>query len=324
MKLQTKAIYNLLRLNAQDSPPSKKVESWALEDLREVPMEKLFQKLSSLGIALDKRSFASFAEECDTPEELADLLLENGEDLKLHDRVYLLLFEIWRRTLPEKQSLSIFCDELDTRIFLYDQGVLESDEPIQDVLANLQEILDENQDEGEDPAAIFRAVSEYCAHDLEGFLYDYIAELLDGGDVGYASELLEGFSPFLPKSVWFQFLRARITSFTNPAKANAEVAEILDHHPELDTEFLFETLRFLSISGEHPLFLAVTQTIIAQLKREEEFAELMEIAADYYRRLDQDDIEMAIERIMKKRSSKPPSLFNPQDPDLKAFAQSLK
>ena len=58
--------------------------------------------------------------------------------------------------------------------------------------------------------------------------------------------------------------------------------------------------------------------IIAQLETEEEFEELLEIAADYYRRLDQDDVEMAIERLMKKRSLKTIP-FDPLDPDLKVF-----
>ncbi len=322
MKIQTKAIYNLLRLNAQETSGAD-VEPWALENLRDISLDALFQRLSVWGISLDKNSFISFAAECDTPEDLAELLQEESVSPKQHDQVYLLIFELWRRFLPEKQSLSIFCDELDHRIFLYDQGVFESDEPIQDILANLQEILDENQDEGEDPLEIFQAISEYCAHDLEGFIYDYITELLDGGDVSYAQELAEGFFPFLPKSLWTQFLRARILSFSDPSKANAEVARILDKHPDNETPFLFETLRFLSVSGEHRLFIAVIQKIIAQLQTEEEFEELLEIAADYYRRLDQDDVEMAIERLMKKRSLKT-FTFDPRDPDLKVFAQSLK
>ena len=322
MKLQTKAIYNLLRLNAQEESEVD-AKPWALEDLREISLENLFQKLVAFGISLDRNAFFSFAAECDTPEELAQLLLEESISAEQFDQAYLTIFELWRRLLPEKQSLSVFCDELDHRIFLYDQGALESDEPIQDMLANLQEILEENLDEGEAPLDIFRAISEYCAHDIEGFLYDYISGLLDDGDVGYASELMEGFFPFLPDSIWSQFLRARALSFTDPSKANAEVARILDEHPHNETAFLFETLRFLSVSGEHRLFIAVIQKIIAQLQTEEEFEELMKMAADYYRRLDQDEVEIAIERLMKKRSVKN-FTFDPRDPDLKAFARSLK
>lgn len=322
MKLQTKAIYNLLRLNAQETSGAE-VEPWALENLRDVSMDILFQRLSVWGISLDKNSFTSFAGECDTPEELTELLLEESVSPKEHDQAYLVIFELWRRILPEKQSLSIFCDELDHRIFLYDRGSLETDEPIQDILANLQEILDENQDEGEVPVEIFQAISEYCAHDIEGFIYDYITELLDSEDVGYAQELIEGFSPFLPESIWVLFLKARVLSFSDSSRGNAEVAQILDKYPDNETPFLFETLRFLSVSGEHRLFIAVIQKIIAQLETEEEFEELLEIAADYYRRLDQDEVEMAIEQLMKKRSLKT-FTFDPRDPDLKVFAQSLK
>lgn len=318
MKLQTKAIYNLLRLNPQD--PSE-VEPWAIEDLRNVSLEILFQRLAPLGVVLDKRAFCAFAEECDTPEELTELLGEGA--FKEYDQIYLLLFELWRRILPERQSLSIFCDELDYRIFCYDQGLLESDELIQDALANLQEILEENFDKGEKPAVIFEAVSEYCAHDLEEFLYEYIAELLDDEETGYAQELLEGFSPFLPDSLWLAFLRARLLAFKNPAKANGEIAHILDKHPKNETAFLFEVLQFLAVSGEHSLFIAVIQTIIMQLESEEQFTELMEIAADYYRRLDQEDVEQAIERLMKSRSARAPA-FHSEDPDLKIFAKSLK
>ncbi|MDP1608749.1 MAG: hypothetical protein Q8L98_05500 [Chlamydiales bacterium] len=322
MKLQTKAIYNLLRLNPQEASQAD-VKPWALEDLRQVALESLFQRLANLGVSLQKPTFVSFAEECDTPEELVELLVEEGISPEHYDQMYLLIFELWRRILPEKQSLSIFCDELDHRIFQYDQELLDSDESIQDILANLQDILEENVDEGEDPIRVFSLIGEYCAHDIEGFLYDYIAELLDHADDGYAGELLDGFSPFVSESFWFEFLRARALSFTDPFKANAEIARILDKHPQNETSFLFDILRFLSISGEHRLFIAVIQKIIAQLDSEEQFEELMAIAADYYRRLDQEDVEKAIERLMKKRSSSTYQ-FNPKDPDLKTFAQSLK
>ncbi|HAB99878.1 MAG TPA: hypothetical protein DCE71_08660, partial [Parachlamydiales bacterium] len=95
-----------------------------------------------------------------------------------------------------------------------------------------------------------------------------------------------------------------------------------DKHAAYESPFLVETLRFLSVCGENRLCSAVIQKFIAQLQTEEEFEELLEIAADYYRMLDQDDVEMAIERLMKKRSLKT-FTFDPRDPDLKVFAQSL-
>jgi hypothetical protein len=322
MKLQTKALYNLIRLNASETP-SAAVEPWALEDLRSTSLESLFQTLGKAGIFLDKQSFISFAEESDTPEDLTEILLEESTSPQQYDQVYLSVFELWRRFLPEKQSLSIFCDELDFRIFLYDQDQLESDESIQDILANLKEVLDENIDEGAIPVESFDILTEYCAHDVEGFLYDYISDLLDSGNAIYASELIEGFCAYVSEPIWFDFLRARMLSFTDPAKANAEIARILDQNPTEDTPFLFEVLRFLAVSGDHRLFIAVIQKILIHLQSEEEFEEVMEIAADYYRRLDKDEVETAIERLMKKRKNSHVQ-FSVNDPDLRSFAESLK
>src|SRR5690606_18870981 len=134
------------------------------------------------GIQIDRQSFFHFADSCDTPEELTDLLLPDAAAEKQRDSVYLILFKLWRRLVPKKQSLSVFCEELDHQIFLYDMGELSSDEPIQDALANLLEILDENADSGVDPQEVLQAITEYCAHDLESFILDYISDLLDSGN----------------------------------------------------------------------------------------------------------------------------------------------
>lgn len=124
--LQTKALYNLLRLNAAEDPLIQ-AESWALEDLRALPLEELFARLNRRGVQLDRSRFLEFANKCDTPEDLTDLLLPDEED-KARDPFYLIVFELWRRLLPERPSLSIFCDELDYQIALYDQEQIESDE----------------------------------------------------------------------------------------------------------------------------------------------------------------------------------------------------
>ncbi len=317
--LQTKALYNLIRLNAKEDPKFS-AEKWALEDLRPLEMKTLFERLKKHGIAIDKEAFFQFAEQCDTPEELADLLLEDEADEKKWDLAYLVLFELWRRLLPEKQSLSIFCDELDQRISLYDQDALENDEPVQDSLANLLEILEENTDSGADPKEVFKAISNYCAHDVESFLYDYISEQLDNNNPYYASELTEGFAPFAQEPIWFDFLKARLVSVTDIGEANTLIHEILDLEPEFP--LLMETLQFLAGSGEHDLFITAIKKILPQLKAEEEFLEVMETVADYYRRLDEDKLEQAIQKLLKGRK-KASGKLNPSDPDLKKLRELI-
>jgi hypothetical protein len=190
--LQTKAIYNLLRLNrAKDL--SVQAEPWALEDLRALGLEELFARLRERNVALDKGLFVQFAEPCDTPEQMTDVLVSDELSEEERDPVYLLIFEAWRRLTPEKPSLSIFGDELDHRIALYDQGSPDSDELVQEGLDHFLEVLEENTD----TEGVFALIAEHCAHDLEGFLRDYIAELVDEGHSVYANELIEGFSPYM-------------------------------------------------------------------------------------------------------------------------------
>ena len=317
--LQTKALYTLLRMQAAEDP-SVKAEKWALENLREAKTEELFSRLRKHKIELDKTSFVQFAESWDTPEDLAELLLPE-EDEEAFDPLYLLLFELWRRLVPEKQSLSIFGDELDFLIGQYDREVLESDEPVQDALANLLEILDENADAGAPPQEVFSAIGDYCAHDLEAFLIDYISEILDSGNEAYAAELIEGFSPYVSDPNWFDFLRARLVSSKDIGEAN-EILRGLLEQKKTDPALLMETLQFLAGGGDHSLFISAVKKMLPLLQTQEELLDLMEIAADYFHRLDQDSVEAAIQKLLKKRKSAEGPI-NPSDPDVKTLQQLL-
>jgi len=293
--LQTKALYNLLRFNAKKDP-SIKAEPWALENLREASLDALWRKLVRLKIPLDATHFVQFAKECDSPEALADLLLDETQ-ANLYDPIYLILFELWRRFFPERASLSIFCDELDFQMDHYDSGELQSDEPIQDGLANLLEILEEHVDQGMSPKLAFTSVSEYLATDLTTFLYDYILDLLDQGGTLYASELIEEFSPYIPDPIRFDCLAVRLQ--TNIVQANQQIKALL--HKPLEQDLLFDLLHLLAAIGEHELFQAAIKKLLPTLTDEEEIEEILDIAIEYYRRLDLDELAQAIVQIKKKR-----------------------
>lgn len=319
--LHTKALYNLLRFNVKDDP-STPHEPWAVEDLRFLSLDDLFQRLKKEAVALDRNLFMEFAETAETPEDLAEILLNEAEDPKQQDRVYLVLFELWRRLLPEKISLSLFCDELDHLIDLYDRKKLDSDELIQDALANLKNVLEENVDAGGKPRDVFAAIEEDCAHDLESFLYDYIADLLDTGNHYYASELIDSFSSFVPDPLWFKILSARLLAFTDPVEANWKMAELLKQ--DLDLPLLMESLRFLSKAGDKDLLVQAIEKTMPLLETEEEFQEVLQIASDFYRLLDHDDLEKSILLIIKKRKSPPERPLDPEDPDLRLFSQLIR
>jgi hypothetical protein len=286
-----------LRLSAKEDP-SIEAEPWALEDLREVPTDALWKKLGRLKISLGPEELVKFAEECDGPEMLTDLLLDETKSDQ-YDQLYLVLFELWRRHFPERASLSIFCDELDFQIDRYDNEALQSDEPIQDGLANLLEILEGHVDEGMSAQEAFKSVSTYFANDLSTFLYDYIADLLDQENALYAAELLEEFTPYMPNSIRFECLSARLVSETDVVRANQMIRELLDK--ELEPDQLFDLLQLLAAIGDHDLFQTAIKKLLPFVQEEEDIEEMMDLAVEYYRRLDLDRLEQAVLRIQEKK-----------------------
>ncbi len=201
MFLQRKALYNLIQLQitciqADEDLDATKLEPWQTVNYREHSTECLVGELHSLNLKFDIGDLELYAKEFDAPEELAEHLAEELSPLE-SDRLFLVIFELWRRLFPEKQSLSLFCDELDYQIILYDAGQSDSPTDIQNAIAHLQLILDDNVDAGVKPAKAFEQIQTYCANGLEDFLYDYIFDQIEEGDEAYARDLLDGFYKFL-------------------------------------------------------------------------------------------------------------------------------
>lgn len=326
MESERRALYNALRANWQ-ADPLMKVQPWQVEDYRSLPMEEIFKRLEEKDIHLQRNSFSALAENADSPEELCEHLLADFQLSQAdHDQIYLLIFELWRRLVNEKPCLSIFCDELDHQIFAYDHGTLARAEDIQDTLANLEMILDENVDEGADPSTIFETVSNCCANNLETFLYDYIAEQIDNHNYSYAGELFDGFCPFVKDVIWFDFLRARLLSHTDPEGSDPVIRKlILDIKKQQDLDLSLEALSFLANGGDADFFRTLAKQTVPLLETEEDFQELLSICADYYHFLDKDQEEQLIQQILQDRPQNDlESQIQPKDAHVKEFLKIIK
>lgn len=325
MELERRTLYNLLRMNWQNDP-NLAVQPWQVEDYRVMPLEALFKRLKENDIFLDRVSFLALAESLETPEDLADeLLADRNLDPLGQDQVYLVIFELWRRFVPEKLCLSIFCDELDHQIDLYDRGEIDDAEPIQDVLANLEVILEENVDNGGNPQEVFEEINLKCANDLESFLYDFIADQIYNKDYIYASELLEDFTPYVKDLIWFDFLKACVVAVSDVPQANRLIRQIIKETEDdvnADAELNLEILSFLAQEGDKDLFVTLVKKTLPKLESEEEFQDLLAIVAEYFHRLDQDAKEQAIQQILKERARISPE--TPHDPGAPNVAQLLK
>lgn len=302
MSFEGRAFYNFLRMDGAEEYLAEAKE-WQTADYRSWTEEALFGALKQEGVHLDAGSFALYVEQCDSPEEIAEVVLGDQEDEDTMERGYLLIFELWRRLCKDKQSLSVFCDELDHQMQLYTQGE-HNEEMLQEMLTQLENILDQNTDKGEDPRVIFELVTRFLAHDLEDFIYDFAAEQLDGGNEVYASELVDGFYDYIETPFWLDFLKARLLALVDMKEATMMMSRLLEQLQESpDLDLLFEMLRFLIYQEEIPLFYPVFEMIEPLLEREEDFQDLLEIMIEYFSTLDREEEEQRVSAILAKRES---------------------
>lgn len=316
--MERRALYNSLRMHYLQDPDID-VQPWQVADYRRESTQSLIEQLASFNIHLDRQSFIAYAETCDSPEQLTEEFLTDIDvDPEEEDYIYLLIFELWRRLTPEKQTMSLFCDEMDARIFQFDNNELDSLELLEDILVNFQYLLDEQVDDGADPRALFESIKESCAHDIEGFLYDFISLQIENENFLYASEVIEGFHDYVDDPKWFALLKARLLVATDPEEAGDLIEHLLElTESDTDLDFKMEFLALLVQEGDKQTFIRVLNSIIPLLKTEEEFLELLDLCEDYFHCLDDDESEAQIQDILTRRGDlNPKSRFTADDPDV--------
>lgn len=326
VEIEKRALYTSLRMNwLQDS--SLEVEKWQVEDYRSLTLPSLFERLKKLSIDLDENSFIAYSNDCNAPEDLTEFLIGDNEiSPDLEDKIYLLVFELWRRLVTETPSLSVFCDELDYQIYLYDNQLTTDIEPLQASLEQLSVILDENVDQGIPIEEVYKLITDYCANDIETFLYDFISDQMDQENLFYVQDLLESFHIYFKGNKWFSLLRARLSSFSSVGAAHKMLAQLIEEYADGgDLEFNLELLSFTVVTGPHGFFQEIVEISIPLIKKEEDFQDLLGICIDYYHRLDLDEIEMVIQGILKKRERiNFDSKIQSNDPDVVHLREIVK
>jgi hypothetical protein len=316
LQLYPKAYFNWIRLKWEQNP-SLPVEPWQVEDYRELSIDTLLDRLAAFGLALTEENFLMMAENYQSPEELTHYLWSKKEN---EFPIYLLLFELWRRLLPEKESLSIFCDELDNRIQLYLKDA-SHDHGLSNALDRLQELLEESTDLGEGARAIFSALSRHVAHDLEGFLFDYISDQIEARHDAEATEWLKIFYPYVSDAISFDFLNARLLILADGHEGNLAFKKLLNQ--SLDLDLLLEMAAFLIHHGDPHLFQKASHLCLDQIETEEDFQELLAIVADYCHFVEKDSAEQQVQAVFSKRMEKNTKApLEAGDPDV-AFLREL-
>ena len=323
MQVQRRALYNSLRIKWLEDPEIQ-VQHWQIDDYRNFSKDILFLRLKELGIGLNEDDFINHSENFNNPEDFVDYLAEDDNNNEYQDKVYLLCFELWRRIIPYKPSISIFCDELDFQICLYDQE--ESNiEDIQNVLIGLKDILEDNAEQ-ENPVNVLNSISDNCANDLEAFLYDFIIDQIDEENYDYASELVDDFYDYVSDVKWFQFLRIRLMALSDLDLSEQLLMQFIeDFIDDLDSDLLFDVLGFMAENGVEESFVVGVNAIMPLLENEGDFQELLQIVMDYYSTLNVPTREAFIEGILSKRKKcDPVQSIDSKDSDVALLLDLLK
>jgi len=304
MGLHKKAYYNLLRFQFLEGKKSHSA-NWQVENLQDFSLQDLFQKINKLGVEMNSEIFGYMAQEFASPEEMMLKLTSDLKNDKKEDEFYLLIFEIWKRILPEKVSLSIFCDELDHNLFAYEKRSLENDEKVQALLANLEALLDENVDEGLDPTDAFETLTEYCAYDVSSFIYDYILEQIDTDNKNYALELLEGFYPYVKKNRWFSLLCLELCD--DPYQIKNLIAGLIESfRRDPDIDFGLEFLKVMIGKASQDQLFSLISLILNQKPEKEHLIELVSSSCDFFRRKDNEKAEKSLSQLLHRITSSQP------------------
>ncbi|NGX55694.1 MAG: hypothetical protein KR126chlam2_01333 [Chlamydiae bacterium] len=329
MFLQRKALYNLIQiqitcLQTDEELDTSQLEPWQTENYREYSIEHLLSELHSLNLTFDLGDFELYAKEFETPEEFAEQLAQELSPLE-SDRLFLVIFELWRRLFPEKQSLSLFCDELDHQIILYDASQSDSPTDMQDAIAYLQLILDDNADAGTKPPKAFEQIQTFCANNLENFLYDYIFDQIEEGDEAYARDLLDGFYRYVSEPCWFDYLIALTEMGQDPEEGYSKLETIVTGTRKQNLDLNLEILAFLADNGTHNLFVTIAHKTLPNLDTEENFLEMVSICHAHYTYLNHEGLIQKMKAFLQQRQSQELDRpLSPEDPDLMALQKIFK
>lgn len=275
--MSRKALYNLLRMNwLEDS--SLQVEKWQVADYRSFSLDELFDALKQYNVDLNEKSFRFYIESFNDPEDLADSFIEDSFLVEKQDRIFLAIFELWRRFAQDKPTLSIFADELDHQIYIYDSSNLCS-EDLRNVLEYLLEVIEDSPSQED----VFTTITGHCANDIEAFLYDFLADQLDQENYLYVSAFIDRIYDAIPYPIPFDFLKIRLMSVSDIESANEslmEVIEVLNEEPDFDLSL--EILQYLADQAARQAFLNLSLLLCRSVDTDEDLLAIAQIGSGFF------------------------------------------
>ncbi|MCH9621844.1 MAG: hypothetical protein S4CHLAM20_12720 [Chlamydiia bacterium] len=293
MLFSGRAYYNLLWLE-RGRGKLIPAEEWEYLDYREIETSVLFKMMHQYEIVFDTESFIEYCDELDSPEDFPETLQLNEEDKR---KVYLIAFELWRRLLP-KESISVFCDELDYTIASYEKD--KNSNRLLFLLQKMRDILDQNVAFDEDPQVIFKRLCLYVAHDLENVIYTYINSQLGESQDPYV-DLLDSFMPYVKEKRALLFLKLK--SINDVFEEKDCLMEYLCGSLQESVNFSLSVamLFFLIEKNKDELFKELFSFLVTEIKEEKLLVTLLDVLIAYHQQMGHKDMKEQVSEFLQKK-----------------------
>lgn len=256
MEFNGRGFYNTLLFSSSEIK-----EKWQIEDYKKLSIDQLLQRLVKENIHVTESSLKEYMQNAESPEDLTDILCPEDEGTESFEKSYLVIFELWKRLMPKKETLSIFCDKLDHLIQAYDEGSQVADELVK-ALNDLMKIFEDLCAGGLSQKEAYDLFSSYLAQDLETFIYDFLCDLIEAGEKTLAFDLIFGFYDFLHDKPALDLLKTTINLIENPEDSEGvflntieKIFEKKRHNLILDAIYFTHDNGFISLSKQIALEL---------------------------------------------------------------------
>lgn len=317
--LETKALYNSLRMMGRRMKLSPQ-DSWKVADWRGRESTALFNELKEMGVVLDPPLFYQWAAHCETPEDLFDFLfMEEGEESaeweeERKDHLYLLLFELWRRLVPEKRSLSLVADEIDHVLFAFDSGKEMVDEEMENALEEWVRLLNRLHDEeGLSAKEALHAIEPHFAHSVPDCIIDFLLDVSERGESERYGPLFEKVRPFLTlEPLWAKIVELRFCLREDMTLVNKKLGDLVAHvltTPDVECEVIF-ALCDISLKLERgELFLRLLERVAPCLQEQEDVEVVVHLLADFLEERPLPALKASLESLKKDMKTQKLSLL---------------
>jgi hypothetical protein len=269
MEFNGRGFYNTLLFSSSEIK-----EKWQIEDYQKMSTDELFKRLQKENIHVTEASLKEYMHSAESPEDLTDILCPEEEGSASFEKSYLVIFELWKRLLPKKETLSIFCDRLDHLIHAYDEGAAVADELVK-ALNDLMKIFEDMGSSGLSQKETYEIFSSYLAQDLETFIYDFLCDLIEAGEKTLAFDFIFGFYDFLHDKPALDLLKTTINLIENPDDSESVFLNTIDKIFEKKRHnLILDAIYFTHDNGFIGLSKKIAQELLSKVKGDEKMEAL--------------------------------------------------